>query len=285
MKWTVVSRPFIEDWMLTWNGYKAFLKGVFTSFDFGYSIFGDPVWDMILPLIPVTITINLIAYGIYVITGVILGLLCAFYKNSLFDHLVSGIILTLGSIPTIVFVFALMIIFGYRLPLLPPLYNMRDAGLKGDILVLIIPIVTLSMVPIATILRLLRGEIDEILKEEYLLVARAKGLNKRQLIFRHVFKNSLTTMLPELTNLFLITLGVSFFVEVVYRIPGIASLMYDSIVYEVPGGGHTVFFDNNVIIAIGFIYSVLGLIVGLINDLLLPLIDPRIKIGLKSERK
>ncbi|MCF7925745.1 MAG: ABC transporter permease [Candidatus Izimaplasma sp.] len=279
-KWSS-PHPVIEDVILAWTQYKVFLKDVFLDWDFGNSyLYNQPAWQLVLSKLWVTVMMNLAAYIFYVSFGLILGVFSAIYKDSLFDKIVVNTILAIGSVPIYIMILGLILFFGYTLFILDPLYTQVGDGLIEQLKGLIIPVLALSFWPLANIIRLTRAEVIDELNDEFILILRAKGLKRHQIIFRHTLKHVLTTLIPEVTNIFVMVLSFSFLIEIVYQVPGVAKLLYDSIVTS-GGFGSTVFLDLSNVIVVGMFYAFLGLIIGYINDLILPLIDPRIKMGIK----
>ena len=121
--------------------------------------------------------------------------------------------------------------------------------------------VALSMGVIANVARFTRTEMIEVLGSDYMLLAQAKGLDKRTLIFRHALRNSL---IPVIT-----VLGPLIVVESVCAVPGLGSLLVKAIEVR----------DYNVIMAVSFLYSVMYIVIMLVIDVLYGIIDPRIRLG------
>lgn len=280
-KWSL-PHPIIEDIRYSWELYKVFLVDVFTKWEWGKSgIYNLPAWDLIVSKAWVTLKINFAAYIVYMGIGITLGIITAIKKDSIFDKAVGLITLAFGSVPTFITIFALIYIFGYQLFWLDPIYTQVGEGFVEGMLGLIIPVTAIALWPMSHMIRLVRGEVIETLQSEFLLLVRAKGLTRSQSVFRHVVKNIMVTILPEMTNTFIAVVGLSFLVEIVYNVPGIANLMYDAIMYNA-GGGSTVYFDIPVVVLLAAFYSAVGLFVALINDVLQPVIDPRINMGAKK---
>lgn len=279
-KWSM-QHPLYEDFILAWGRYKVFLSDVVSDWYFGDSfLYNQDAWELAISKMWVTVKINLAAYVFYVSFGFTLGILAAVYKNSVFDKVVVNAILAIGSIPIYIMILALILFFGYRLFILDPLYTQVGEGLIEQLKGLIIPVLALSFWPMANIIRLTRAEVIDELSDEFIYILRAKGLTRRQIIFRHTIKHVLTTIIPEMTNTFVVILSFSFLMEIVYQVPGVAKLMYDSIVTS-SGFGNTVYLDLANVIVVGGFYAFLALLIGFINDMILPLIDPRIKMGVK----
>ncbi len=279
-KWSM-PHPLYEDFIVAWARYKVFLRNVVVDWDFGDSfLYNQDAWELAMSKMWVTVKINLAAYIFYVSFGFSIGLLAAVYKDTLFDKVIVNLILAIGSIPIYIMILGLILFFGYRLFILDPLYTQVGVGLWEGFKGLIIPVLALSFWPMANIIRLTRAELIDELSDEFVNILKAKGLTRRQIIFRHMLKHVLTTIIPEMTNTFVVILSFSFLMEIVYQVPGVAKLMYDSIVTS-SGFGNTVYLDMANVIVVGGFYAFLALMVGFINDMILPLIDPRIKMGVK----
>ncbi|MCF7925915.1 MAG: ABC transporter permease, partial [Candidatus Izimaplasma sp.] len=214
-KWSM-PHPFSEDVALAWEHYKIFLKNVISDWNFGTSdIFKIPAWGLVVSKMPITIVMNLAAYWFYVTFGLVIGILSAVYKDSIFDKIVVNVVLVISSIPIYIMIIGLILFFGYYLKILAPIYPQVGEGLLNQLTGLIIPVLALSFWPLANIIRLTRAEVIDEMNEDFVSMLRAKGLNRRQIIFRHILRHILTTIIPELTTTFVIVLSFSFFVEIV----------------------------------------------------------------------
>ena len=141
----------------------------------------------------------------------------------------------------------------------------------------IIPIISLSTLPIARVYRAVRSEIIDALSEDYILLARMKGFNHAQIIFRHILRNIIIPVIPVTFNAFFIVLNWSFLVEIVYRVPGIAVLLYDSLI---SANDITTFisFDVYMVTLVAGFYGLIALLAGLVMDVTNVMVDPRIKL-------
>jgi oligopeptide transport system permease protein len=263
--------------------YVAYIKGVLTRFDWGTDQKGNAVWDIVVQKAPLTIKINLIAFVIYMTLGIGFGILSAVKKNSLFDRLFSSITLVLGSIPSFIMVFVLIIYIGYRLELLPPLYPVGAGDLHffGTIRAVAIPLIALSLEPLAKMTRLVRNELLESFDSSYVLLLTTKGLSQRQIIFRHHIKHSAVSIVPEIAPTFMYVLFGSFFVEMIFNVQGLANLFFDAL-FSPFMDRYYVNIDIETTILISVFYAIFGMIATLLMDTLYVLIDPRIKMGSKK---
>ena len=130
-------------------------------------------------------------------------------------------------------------------------------------------ILSLSFYTIATLTRFTRAELSEVLTGDYLLLARTKGLTRNQAIVRHAMRNAMVPILPMILGEFIGIIGGSIIIEQIFSIPGIGSLFVQSINLR----------DYNFFMADTVIYTLIGLVSGLVIDLSYGFIDPRIKMG------
>jgi len=261
--------------------YKVYLMNIITNWDWGISENGEDVWDLVVRKIPITLKINMIAFFVYVPLALILGLISSVKKNHFTDQTISIFTLVFSSIPPFVMGFALILIFGYQLGWLPPLYPVEPHSFTERILGFFIPVIALSAAPVANLTRLMRGELLETYSSDHLLLARIKGLNNRQVIFRHALRNSIVSVMPALSFTFIGVLTWSFLLEVIYNIQGLANLFMDAM-FKPYMDIHYVSIDIYTTILIAVFYTTLGLIMALIIDVLYAVVDPRIKMGHKK---
>jgi peptide/nickel transport system permease protein len=253
-KWGL-DRPWYQQYF-TWAG--NMLRG-----DFGVSIVrtGQPVSGMLRDATPVTLKLNAFAFGIAVAIALPMGVFAAIRRNSLFDY-ASMVSATLGiALPSFWISLMLIIIFALKLGWLP------SSG-SGTWKHYILPVSVLAVEQTALMARVARGSTLEVLRQDFVTTARAKGLTERAVVARHVVRNA---MLPIVT---IIGLRVAFLlsgtiiVETIFAWPGIGRLFMDSVFR----------LDYQVVQAIVLLLSVLVVVTNLLTDLLYALIDPRIRI-------
>lgn len=276
-------RPFSFDRAMgiVIENYILFIKGLIQSWDWGYTMDQKEVWPLFIEKLPISLKLNVIAFIIYVPVGIGLGVLTAVKKNSITDYIIGVFTMVLSAIPSFIMIFALIYIFAYVVRWLPSVYPLGADNLLLSIKGLIIPIFALSIGPVANLSRVMRGELIEALTEEYVLLAKVKGLTKKQTILRHAFKNSLVPVLPQVLSAYILTLGGAFFIEIVYNIQGIANWFLESLFTPIFDTTY-VNIDTSVIVLIGAFYTFMSLIAIFIMDITYVLIDPRIKIGSKK---
>ena len=215
---------------------------------------------------PLSLSIRIGAMAMVVgsILGLILGVAAALNHNTWVDTICSFISIIGVSVPSYVFALVLMYYVGFKLSWTPILFSAKNAGSS-----MILPVLALSMFPLANVSRFTRSELIDVLGSDYIQLVKAKGVKQTGLILNHALRNALipivTIMGPLLVNL----LTGSMVVEKVFGIPGIGMLMVQAIQNN----------DYNVVIACAFIYSALYIFVMLIVDILYGFIDPRIRVA------
>lgn len=257
-----MDRPVIERYF-TW------LIDLF-HLDMGSSIrYARPVNDLIGERLPNTIGLALISFALVVIIGIPLGIVVARYNHSN-TGLIFNIITQLGiAIPSFFFAMILIIIFCIKLKLLPvAAYVPFSAGLFPFIKGLILPAIAVSLSAISITVRYVRNSVVEQLNCDYVLAARNKGVKKRDILFKHVLRNSMIPVITILGILFVNILTGSIVVEAVFSIPGIGSLLTTAIkTKDLPlTQGICVYISSVVIFVFLFI------------DIIYRLIDPRIRV-------
>ncbi|EKU97671.1 ABC-type dipeptide/oligopeptide/nickel transport system, permease component [Leptolyngbya sp. PCC 7375] len=270
--------------------YLSFL-GSLLKFDLGESIFtGIPIWDEIKLRWPATFELSVSAMLIALILGIPAGVIAAVRKNSWIDNLtMSGSLLGV-SMPVYWLGLLLVYLFAVNLQWLPPSgrigietglafepitgFFIFDALVQGDFAALknilshlVLPAVTLSTIPLAILARITRSAMLEVLSQDYIRTARAKGLVELFVIGKHALKNA---MLPVVTIVgleFGTLLGGAILTETIFSWPGIGKWIYEGILqrdYPVVQGG---------VIFVAFVFVLVNLIV----DISYAFLDPRIQ--------
>ena len=252
--------------------YYYFIEGIVTRGDFGTSVKIRPglaVFDIIRERIPPTMLLNFFSLFISIPLGIIAGTIAALRRNTWADNVISFLIDIFISVPSFVFASLLQYVFAFAVPLFPTLYNAQAPTVWAAFHSMVLPIVALSLNPIATIARYLRGELIETLSSEYMLLARTKGLTQKEATWRHAFRNSLVpianTIIPLITGI----MGGSLVIEKIFAVPGEGGLLVDSIL-----GG-----DHFLTVALLIFYSFISLVTIFVVDVSYGIIDPRIRIG------
>jgi len=255
--------------------YLDWLKRLMKA-DFGTSfIDGKPVTEKIMERIPITLTINLLSLFIVLVVAIPIGIISAVKRNSLLDKGLTVFVFIGFSMPGYWLALLLMILFGIKLRILPisGLESLTAGELKGLALWidrakhLILPVFVSAFGGLAGFSRYMRQSMLEVLHQDYIMTAKAKGLSEFQVIRRHALKNSL---LPIVTLLGLSVpglIGGSVIFETIFAIPGMGQLFYEAAMAR----------DYPTIMGILTIGAVLTLIGNLLADITYALIDPRIR--------
>ena len=246
----------------------AFLTG-----NMGYSFVSPlPVKALILQRLPTTLWVVGIAYLLSIAVAFPLGILSALKRYTWIDNLATTFAFAGFSIPPFFTGLLFILLFSVTLGWLPFIYDstlqVRDVGSAiAQIKQSIMPILVLSLFQTAVLMRYIRAAVIEQLTMDYVRTAYAKGLSSAQVIFRHVLRNAL---IPVVTLIALDIPSVftgALVTEQVFRVPGIGSLLIDSITRS----------DTPVVMSITFIYAILIVVFNLIADLLYGVLDPRIR--------
>lgn len=247
--------------------------------DFGRSFASDsrPVIDKIAERIPITLLINLLSMILILLVAVPLGVMSAVKRNSLFDKGTTIFVFLGFAIPAFWLALLLMMLFGIELNLLP-MSGIRsldygDLSPVGKVLDiawhLLLPVFISAFGGLAGMSRYMRSNMLEVIRQDYITTARAKGLDERTVIFKHALRNAL---LPVITILGLSVpglIGGSVIFESVFAIPGMGLLFYQSVMMR----------DYPTIMGILVIGAVLTLLGNLLADLFYSFADPRIRVA------
>lgn len=265
--WFYYQRPVMDQYFSWLGNILRGNWGVSTSI-----VQNQSVVDLIKDRIPYTIKINIISVIISVPLGIILGVFAALKKNKPTDHVISTGVMLFISIPSFILITVLMLLFSYKLDWLPSSWPSNIAPLGQKILGYFIPVLALSFGSIAGYARFTRAELCDVMNSEYVLLARTKGLTKRQAICRHALKNAMVPIVPSILAEFIGILSGSMILEKLYNIPGIGNLFVQALNQK----------DYNVLLCNMAIFTTIGLLAGVIIDISYGFIDPRIRMGAKK---
>ncbi|MBQ7500859.1 MAG: ABC transporter permease [Clostridia bacterium] len=240
--------------------YGTYLKDIVTKFDFGPSLKnrGRMVIDVIGDGMKVSAKLGVIAAFIALLIGVVLGAVAALKRNKFIDKLIMVITTAFVSLPSFIMGTVLLIIFVIELKLLPG----NGTTSKG----LILPIITLSLYPMAYITRLTRSSMLDVLGQDYIRTAKAKGVPKWRIIFGHAMKNSLIPVITYFGPMLAYIVTGSIVVEQIFAVPGIGRAFVSSIINR----------DYPMIMGTTIILAALIVIMNLVSDILYKVVDPRI---------
>jgi peptide/nickel transport system permease protein len=258
--------------------YLSWIKKL-ARLDLGKSFSPDhrPVADKILERLPITIVLNILSMGLIILTAIPIGVLSAVYQDTFFDRLTSVFVFVGFAVPTFWLALLLMILFGVNLGWLPISgirslnyeYLPAGAALVDLIKHLILPVLLSAFGGLAGLSRYMRANMLEVIRQDYIMTARAKGLAEVVVVYKHALRNAL---LPVITILGLSVpglIGGSVIFETIFAIPGMGQLFYMSVMAR----------DYPVVMGILFIGAVLTLLGNLIADVSYALADPRIRVS------
>ena len=250
-----LNKPLIEQ-------YFSYLGDVVTKFDFGPSLKKDGmlVQDIIADGLATSAKLGLIAAAIAVVVGVVLGSVAALRRNKLIDRVIMVVTTAFVSIPSFIMGTVLLYLFAVAFNLVPA----NGATTAG----LILPTITLSLSPMAHITRLTRSSMLDVLGQDYIRTAKAKGVSGVKIIFGHALKNSLIPVITYLGPMLAYIVTGSLVVEKIYAVPGIGRQFVNSITNR----------DYTMIMGTTIVLASLIVIMNLIGDILYKVADPRINL-------
>jgi oligopeptide transport system permease protein len=258
------------------NQYFAWVRNIVLDWNWGVSTrvqANVPVYDVLLSRIPVTVRLNLVALFFYIPVGFALGIFAALRKDTVTDNVISVFVMILISLPSFVTMTFLVLIFGYGLGWLPAQFPPADVTGSIRYTAYILPVLGLSFGAVASLTRVSRSELTEVLTSEFLLLARTKGLSRTQAVLRHAMRNSMVPLVPGIIGSFVGLLSGSVIIEVIYSIPGTGRIFIRAMAQNN--------YDFNLILGITAFYTIISLFAILLVDLSYGLVDPRIRIGAK----
>lgn len=264
------NRPLLEQYVIYW-------KNIITKWDFGTSwgiAFRKPAWDVLTGRLLPTVLVNAYSMVVAVPIGILLGIYAAIKKNKWQDSFISTMVMLFISVPSYVYAFLVQYFLYFKLGWLPlNVYALADAGNSWVswkmIYSMIAPVLALSFGEIAGLCRFTRAELTESLTQDYMLLARTKGLTRAQATSRHALKVAMVPILPAILSSFLGLIGGSMIIEQIFSIPGVGTLYIRSINL----------LDYDVFMMDCVFYTFIGLLAGILTDLSYGFLDPRIRMG------
>ncbi|GKT10660.1 ABC transporter permease [Desulforhabdus sp. TSK] len=258
--------------------YLLWVKRVFT-FDFGTSYKDHRrVWDKIAERLPITLQLNVISIFLVYLIAIPCGIYSATHSGSFSDRLLTLLFFFLYSLPSFwVAVLLIMLLGGGDFWDVFPVYGISSIGAEtwsfsawilDRLWHLVLPILCLTYGGLAYLSRLTRADMLEVIREDYIRTARAKGLSERVVIFKHAFRNALLPIVTLLAFLLPSMFGGSVIIESIFSIPGMGQLGFEAVLSR----------DYPVIMAITTLSAFLTLVGLLLSDILYATLDPRIKL-------
>ena len=227
---------------------------------------GRSVNDIIGESFPVSFELGMEAILISLLLGIPAGVLAAYRRNNWQDRTVN-LLTTIGiAVPGFVLAALMVEIFAMKLGLLP-------AAMWIDWKSRILPAFALAAMPMAFITRLTRYSMLEVLGQDYIKTAKAKGLGTSYILFKHALPNALIPVVTYIGPMVASILTGSFVIETIFAIPGLGSYFVTSIYNR----------DYTVILGVTIFYSAIIILMNMLVDIIYPMLDPRIKLGEKED--
>ena len=260
------NEPLLVQYGIFWQ--KTLLGG-----DWGLSekmYIGQDVWKMFVDKLPATMLVNTYTMLFAVPIGLLLGIYAALKKNKWQDHLISTGVMVFISVPAFVYAFLVQYLLCFKFQLFPMQMLPGRDYFSWDMFVSLVPaIISLGFGTIAGLARYTRAELCEVLTQEYMLLARTKGLTRGQATVRHALRNSMVPIFPMIMGEFIGIIGGSLIIEQIFGIPGVGPLYIQSITAR----------DYNFYMLLSAFYTAIGLCSGILVDLSYGFVDPRIRMG------
>ena len=242
--------------------YWTYLKDIVTKFDFGPSLKqrGRDVIDIIGDGMKISAKLGLIAAFIALAVGIVLGAVAALRRNKIIDKFIMVVTTAFVSMPSFIMGSLLLVVFAIKLAVLPA----NGSTAQG----LVLPIVTLSLYPMAYITRLTRSSMLDVLGQDYIRTAKAKGVSGVKIIFGHALKNSLIPVITYFGPMLAYIVTGSLVVEQIFAVPGIGRAFVNSITNR----------DYPLIMGTTIVLACLIVVMNLVSDILYKVADPRINL-------
>ncbi|MCC6718497.1 MAG: ABC transporter permease [Acetobacteraceae bacterium] len=240
--------------------------------DWGFSFVSRiNVDQLILQRVPITVAIIGISQVLAILVAVPVGVLAASRPYSLFDQIANTLAFIGFSMPTFFFGLLLILLFSIQLDWLPMVYQttVRETGWawwEVQIKQSIMPIMVLGLFQGASLVRYVRSSVLDVIKLDYVVTARSKGIGQRRVLVRHVVRNALIPVVTLVALQMPVVFGGAIITEQIFRIPGIGSLLIIAILGN----------DTPVVMGVTFVFACLVVLFNLIADILYGWLDPRI---------
>ncbi|MBP5270649.1 MAG: ABC transporter permease [Clostridia bacterium] len=240
--------------------YATYLKDIVTKFDFGPSLKqrGREVVDIIFDGMKTSAKLGIIAALVALVIGIVLGAVAALRRNKLIDRIIMVITTAFVSMPSFIMGTLLLLFLSEKLHLFPA----NGETWQG----LVLPIITLSLYPMSYITRLTRSSMLDVLGQDYIRTAKAKGVSWGKIIFGHALKNSLIPVITYFGPMLAYITTGSLVVEKIFSVPGVGRAFVNSITGR----------DYPLIMGTTIILAALIVIMNLIGDIMYKVVDPRI---------
>ena len=257
-----LDRPFIVQ-------MGDYLWGVITRFDLGdaYST-NRPVTESLARRVGVSIRLGLMSLVLAAILGIPIGIFSAVRQNTVPDYIITTLSIILASLPAFWLAMEAIQIFAAKLHVLPA------SGLTSW-KHYILPVACSSMMTLASLVRMTRSSMLEVVRQDYIRTARSKGMKEKRVIFKHALKNALIPVITVVGNQVGMVVGGSIIVETIFNIPGMGMLMMGAINQR----------DYPLIMGVTLVTSVFVCVCNLLVDIIYSMVDPQIRGQFASSKK
>jgi microcin C transport system permease protein len=253
------------------------MLGQYARFDLGRSFFQNKdVWSLIREKLPVSITLGLWTFFISYLIAVPLGVAKAVRAGTRFDLVTTLVVLIGYAIPGFVLGVALLVIFGGQLQWFPlrglTSGNFEELSVAGKVVDYLwhiaMPVTAMVVGSFAVTTMLTKNSFLEEIRKQYVLTARAKGLDERRVLWKHVFRNALMPIIAGFPAAFLGAFFTgSLLIETLFSLDGLGLLSYESVIRR----------DYPVVLGTLYLFTLIGLLTKLVSDLMYVWVDPRVK--------
>ena len=227
-----------------------------------------PITELLIERFPITLKIGFLSMVFGTLAGLMLGFLTAFFRNKILGFFYHLLTLLGIAVPSYLFAMCFSYFLGFKTSMFPLLYDFRDPA--GS---MFMPVLSMSLGVMAVIARFSKAEAQDVMKSDYVMLAKCQGLPSRTVILKYILRNSLMPVITVMAGLLVGLLTGSLVIEQMFSIPGVGGLLTNAINAN----------DYSVVIALSFVYSALYIVVMLILDILYCVIDPRVRLGGKAE--
>jgi len=253
--------------------YQKFLVNV-TQGDMGISfIYGQPALDIVFERLPATLELAIIAMMFSILLGIPLGIIASINPKSILSRVIMFFSLSGISVPVFWTGMILVLVFSVILGVLPSsgrgeVYLFTSAFTWDGIKHLILPVLTLSLFQLALILRLTRTGMMEVLMQDYIKLATAKGVPRRVIVYYHALKNTMIPLITIIGIQFGELVAFTIITETIFAWPGTGKLIIDSIQN----------LDRPIVVAYLLVISFMFVFINFVVDMLYTLVDPRVRV-------
>lgn len=245
----------------------AFVSNAVTG-DLGYSLtLNAPVGEVVGQRVAPSATLIVYALIVSIVIGMPLAIIAAWRPNGVVDHTIRLLTTFAFAMPAFWVGLMLALIFGLWLKWFP--VSGYETGLGGILKTMTLPAVTLGLTLSTIVARTLRSSLIEVLKSEYVEAATSRGFSERRVMIKHALRNAIMPTLTVLSVNLGLLIGYSIVVEVVFQIPGLGSLLLQSVQRR----------DYEIVQAIALIAGTVVVVISLATDMLQAYIDPRVRLG------